>query len=340
VTFLTGLHGSLATILICVLLIVDEAGVPMWIAPNEVLLLIAGFLIASGAESPVIFIPAAILAQIGGSWTGYSWAKAAGSTQLQSIADRLKAGRAYQRAVRRIGAASTRQIFVSRLIPGIRPYATLAAGAAEVDFKRFMAANVPAIVVWVFLLTGVGYLVGVPAVHLVSDVEKLAISGALFVILGILAYRVLRRAPHIRDMPNPGPFHGIARRDRYGLALACDAGAVAVIAAGFDRITRSILGVRLPLLANNTIFEPLTILAVVALTYLVISRRTRTGETAGERLFDVSYVHPRLASSHRGGPEAADRPEDGAESAGATGQIQSEAADGERGGQVVRTPHG
>ncbi len=29
----------------------------------------------------------------------------------------------------------------------------------------------------------------------------------------------------------------------------------------------------------------------IALAYILVSRRSSTGETAGERLFDISYVH-------------------------------------------------
>lgn len=301
-TFLTGLHGSIATILICALLVVDEAGVPMWIAPNEVLLIIAGLLIASGAMSVFVFLPLALLAMFGGSWTGYSWAKAVGSTHLRAVTARLKADKAYERAVRRLGGASARQIFVARLIPGVRPYATLAAGASGVEWARFMRGNIPALVVWTVVMTALGVVAGVPAIVLLGNVENLAISGALFVILGVIAYRAVRRAPQIRMAPNPGPFHGIARRDRYVLAVAVDAGIIAVFTAGFDRITRYVLHFKLPLLPEKTIFEPLTLLAAIAVSYFIASRRSRTGETAGERLFDVSYVHPRLAASHPADP--------------------------------------
>jgi len=36
------------------------------------------------------------------------------------------------------------------------------------------------------------------------------------------------------------------------------------------------------------------IVLAMALAYIVVSRRSSTGETAGERLFDISYVHRGL----------------------------------------------
>lgn len=305
-TFLTGLHGSIATILICALLVIDEAGIPMWIAPSEVLLIIAGLLIASGAMPLIIFAPLCLLAMFGGSWTGYSWAKAVGTRQLQNIAERLKAGRVYERAVRRVGAASTRQIFVARIIPGVRIYSTLSAGAAQVDWWHFMRGNLPALAVWAAFWTAVGFVVGIPAVFILNSVTNLLISGALLVILGVVAYRALRRAPQIRMSPVAGPFHGIHRRDRYILSIAVDAGVIAVVTAGIDRITRFVLHWQIPFIPEKTVFEPLILLAAIAIGYVVVSRRSKTGETAGERLFDVSYVHPRLAAPHPDDPTPAD----------------------------------
>jgi membrane protein DedA with SNARE-associated domain len=104
-SFLTGLHGSIATLLLCLLLFIDEAGIPLPFAPSEVLLIMAGLLIASGALSPLVFFPIAFLAMIGGSFLGYSWAKAIGTNQIGNLAEKLRARRTYERATKRINQA-------------------------------------------------------------------------------------------------------------------------------------------------------------------------------------------------------------------------------------------
>ncbi|MHB8719107.1 MAG: DedA family protein [Candidatus Dormibacteria bacterium] len=294
--FLTGLHGSIATLLICVLLLVDEAGVPLPFIPNEVLLIVAGLLIASGAVNPLIFYPLAVLALLGGSLTGYSWARRVGPRRLRRVAEVLRAVRAFDRARERVEGASPRHLAVARVLPGIRTYATLCAGAFGVPPTTFWRANVPAILAWVGLLTAVGYTVGVPAEHVLSAVEttvfNFALSGGLLVLLGFLAYRAARRAPDPRREPELGPFHGIRRRDRYVLAVLVDAGIVAVVLAGVDRITRGILNLRVTITAEGR-YDVILIVLGIAVAYLVVSRRSATGETAGERLFDVTYVHER-----------------------------------------------
>ncbi len=91
-------------------------------------------------------------------------------------------------------------------------------------------------------------------------------------------------------MPAAGPFFGIARRDRYWLAGAVDAGIIAVILAGFDRLTRAVLNLKFQILPEGR-YDVGVIVLGIALAYILVSRRSSTGETAGERLFDVSYVH-------------------------------------------------
>lgn len=292
--FLTGLHGAVATVLICVLLFIDEAGVPLPFIPNEVLLIVAGLLIAAGSLNPFVFYPVACLALLGGSFTGYSWARRVGPKQLRRVAGMLHATKPFDRATRRLANAGARHLAISRVIPGIRVYATLCAGAAQVPVRTFWEANVPAILGWVALLTGIGFVVGAPAEHLLTAVEaqlfNFALSGGLLVALGMIAYRAARRAPDPRREPASGPFFGIANRDRHWLAFAVDAGIVATIVAGFDRITRALLHFRYQILPEGR-YDVGVIVLAIALVYIVVSRRSSTGETAGERLFDVSYVH-------------------------------------------------
>jgi membrane-associated protein len=296
VDFLTGLHGAVATVLICVLLFIDEAGVPLPFMPNEVLLIVAGLLIAAGSLNPFIFYPFACVALFGGSFSGYSWAKQVGPKQLRRVAGMLRATKAYDRATRRLAKADARHLALSRVIPGIRVYATLCAGSAQVPVRTFWEANVPAILGWVALLTGIGFVVGVPAEHLLTAVEaqlfNFALSGALLVALGAVAYRAARNAPDPRRVPASGPFFGIATRDRYWLAFAVDAGIIATIVAGFDRITRAVLHFKYQILPEGK-YDVGAIVLAIALAYIVGSRLSPTGETAGERLFDISYVHRR-----------------------------------------------
>ncbi|MFN2568083.1 MAG: DedA family protein [Candidatus Dormibacteria bacterium] len=291
-SFLTGLHGTIATILICSLLVVDEAGVPLPFAPSEALLIVAGLLIASGGLSPFVFLPLACVAMVLGTFIGYSWARAVGPGPLRSLAGKLGAKRGYDRTTRRMTNAGPGSIALTRLIPGMRPYATLLAGAAQVPVRTFMTGAVPAAVVWCGVLTFLGFAVGVPAERFLGAVAELAFSGAILVVLGVVAYRSARKGG--RGRPEISPFSGVSSRGRLLLAFAFDAGVVATIVAGLDRITRSVLHLRISLPLPEGRYDAILIFAGIALSYILVSRRGGQGETAGERLFEVSYVHRRL----------------------------------------------
>jgi membrane protein DedA with SNARE-associated domain len=65
---LNGLHGTVALILVSALLFAEESGVPLPLVPGDVLLIVAGLLIANGAISR------------GPSFPSPSWPCSAGSS--------------------------------------------------------------------------------------------------------------------------------------------------------------------------------------------------------------------------------------------------------------------
>jgi membrane protein DedA with SNARE-associated domain len=141
-------------------------------------------LIASGAFPLWLMAPAAFLAMLLGMIAGYGWARTVGQSGLQTLAERLKATDVYERAQARLKEASPWTIAVSRLIPGLRPYATLVSGAAEVQVRTFLLGAVPALLLWEGVWIVVGMLIGLPVAHFLGRFEKLALQGALLVILG------------------------------------------------------------------------------------------------------------------------------------------------------------
>ena len=287
-SIISGLDGTVATLLICALLFIDEAGVPLPFAPNEVLLLVAGLLIGNGTIVPWIFLPLALLCLTGGMLTAYSWARAIGSDRLRALAARLRAERAYDRALDRLRTAGTPTILVTRLLPGVRIYATLIAGASEYPLRSFLIAALPALAIWTTLLVSLGFAVGLPAERLLNRFENLALTGILLVAAGAAAVLAIRRMPP-RGAPE-SPIQGLQAAppwERLLLALALDFGIVAAVVVGIDRLTRSALRT----LRFNGPVEIAIVVAAVVVAYVTVSRRG-AGTTAGEGLFDVSYRHP------------------------------------------------
>ena len=302
-SFLTGLHGGVATVLICIFLFADETGVPLPFAPNELLLLVAGLLIASDALSPFEFYPTAAFALLAGSFVGYFWAYRIGPDRLRGLATRLRISHGYDRAVRLIRSGHWLPLFLSRLVPAVRTPATLAAGAARLDPRMFAVANVPAVAVWLALWSILGFFIGLPVERVFSRAVSYALSGGLLVILSVAAVRMARRAPRTLQPELAEQMPSLPERYRRWLAVIVDLTIIGTLVAGLERLARFLFDTigehpRLPVLPVGR-YELFLLLAAIALTYIIVSRRTGRGETAGEKLFAVSYARgaPRTPRS-------------------------------------------
>jgi membrane protein DedA with SNARE-associated domain len=278
--FLEGLHGVVAIALLGGLLFTEEAGVPLPFAPGELTLLAAGLLIAAGGLDPLIFIPVALVACIAGSLVGYTWARAVGDRGLQALARRIHQQRALERVSKRIRSAGWGGVAVSRLIPGLRIYTTLVAGAVQVRRSVFLLGMVPTTVIWMAVYLALGVLVGVPIEHLLNEVQRLAVQGAILLAMGVGCYFVIRKTP----ASSGAGLVRVPRPVRVVIAAALDIGVVASVTTGLLALAR-LLGFGL----QAGWVDLVVALLVVAGFYVVIARRSG-GATVGEALLQTSYA--------------------------------------------------
>ena len=291
-SFLEGLHGAVAIALLGGLLFAEEAGVPLPFAPGELTLLAAGLLIAAGGLDPYVFIPLALAACIAGALVGYTWARAVGDRGLQALARRLHRQRALARVSTRVRSAGWLGIAVSRLIPGLRIYTTLVAGALRVRRATFLLGMVPATAVWMAVFVALGVLAGVPIEHFLSEIERLAVQGAILLAMGVGCYLAIRRTP----ASSGAGLVRLPRPVRVGVAATVDIGVVASVSTGLLAVGRLLgLGLRAGWL------DAVVALLVITGFYVVIARRSG-GATVGEALLQTSYataqrlpIQPRAA---------------------------------------------
>src|SRR5579859_5190867 len=159
-SILQGLHGTIAILLICSVLFVEEAGVPLPLVPGDALLIAAGVLIANDSISPWAFFPAAFVAVLGGALTAYTWSRTIGAAAVAAMAQRLRADKALERASVRLRDSGPVHIALVRLVPGLRVYTAIVSGAAGVELRIFLLGAIRAVVIWMFVFTIIGVLVG------------------------------------------------------------------------------------------------------------------------------------------------------------------------------------
>ena len=283
-SFLQGLHGVVAVVLLCGFLFAEEAGVPLPFAPGELVLLAAGLLIASGGLNPFVFVPLAILVCLAGSLVGYSWARAVGERGLTSLAQRVHQQKNLERVSRRVRSAGWMGVGLSRLIPGLRIYTTLVAGAVRVPRRTFLTAMVPSTVVWVGVFVTLGIVVGIPVEHFLNQLQQLAVQGAILIVMGVGGFLAIRRTP-----PSTGA--GLARIPRPVRALiaaAIDIGIVASIMTGLLAVGRRLFGIGI----GAGWIDAVVAVVIPGVAYIVIARRG-AGATVGESLMHTSYVSGR-----------------------------------------------
>lgn len=262
---------------ICLLLFAEEFGLPLPVAPGEAVLVAAGLLVAGGGAAAWAVLPLCYLSVLLGALGGFGWARLVGPRRLRALAARLHATGPYDRAAERLRDATPLEIALSRLLPGLRIYTTLVAGAVGVEAREFVFAVIPAIAVWVLAFTMLGVFVGVPAEHLLGRFEAWGLRIAVFALLAGLSYLMLRRLPVPRRRARFG-----TQPLRTGLALLVDALLLVVVVGGLSVLSGFVSHEldSIVLLAGT--------FALLGLVYLYGARHS-VGHTIGEALLEIRY---------------------------------------------------
>jgi membrane-associated protein len=279
-SFIQGLHGAVAIVLLCTMIFAEEAGVPLP-APGEVTLIVAGLLIATGGLDPRVFVPLAIASCVAGALAGYSWARIVGEHGLRAAAEHFHQTSRLKRVTARLRVAGAREIGLSRLIPGLRVYTSLVAGAVGVDRRRFLLGVIPSAVLWVVVYTLLGVVAGEPAARLFTELQDLILQGSILVVAGVGGYIAIRRIP---AGSRAGLMH-LPATLRSILALAVDTALIGAVVAGVLAVVRPLT--RIGAVAG---WADLVVVVVVIAVFYSIATRSGRRATAGETLMGTHYL--------------------------------------------------
>jgi membrane-associated protein len=279
--------------IVCALLYLEEAGLPLPVAPGEAVLIGAGLLIATGGVPAWLIVPLAYVAVLCGILTAYGWARWIGPDRIHGFAVWLHAAGPYDRAADRLRAASPRQIAASRLLPGLRVYTSLVAGAVGLKLGRFMLGATPASAIWLVAFIGLGVFFGAPVERLLGPFQAYALRAVVVAAVAALWLVAARRMPAAHPASAP-----ILRRGRWRLAVAfgLDLFVIGDVAGFLSLFTGAIRGD-----TDQLVFAAATF-AILGALYLVVARQT-VGYTLGEALLEVRYHRPRLPTLRASGQE-------------------------------------
>lgn len=164
------------------LLFVKETGVPIPV-PGDLVVLTAGVAAAGGSIDPVVGLVVIVVAGIVGGIVQFALVRGPGRAILFGVLRRLGVGEARIEALatrlRRRGATG---VAVARMTPGVRAVAIAAAAIASLGLGRFATGLTVGNAVFVGGHFALGYVIGKPAIAVVSGA-----AGAVVVVVGLAA---------------------------------------------------------------------------------------------------------------------------------------------------------
>jgi len=191
------LDGVTAYFLICSLVFVEEAGIPLPFLPGDLILLAAGYLAAVHSTHLLLFLPLGWGSAVAGALVCYLASRHLGRRAV------LRLGRHVRLTPERLDRAEVwlarrgaLAIFVARVLPGTRINASIAAGCLRLPLRSFVLGVLPSTVIWLGGFTLLGYVVGDGVTPFLPWVDRAvgALAVATAVAGLVLVWRRRRRA--------------------------------------------------------------------------------------------------------------------------------------------------
>jgi membrane-associated protein len=165
--------------------------------PGDSLLFTAGLLVAGGLIAPLwVLLVLLPIAAIAGNLVGYWIGRTAGPAVFDRPDSRFFKARHVERAQEFFDRNGARTIVLARFVPVVRTLATVMAGVARMDFRRFVLYSVIGGLAWTIVVTLLGFWLG--QVSVVRNHVELFVLGVValsFIPVAIEAVRSRRRVP-------------------------------------------------------------------------------------------------------------------------------------------------
>ena len=136
--------------------------------PGDSLLVAAGLFAAAGKLNIWILVSLLSVAAIVGDSTGYWFGEKIGKNLFKKEKSHLFKPKYLLRAKAFYEKHGGKTIIFARFVPVIRTFAPIVAGATNMPYKKFFSFNVIGGILWVGLMTLLGYFIG----SLVPDIDK------------------------------------------------------------------------------------------------------------------------------------------------------------------------
>src|SRR5947208_13180735 len=183
--------GSLGLAGIFLLMVPESACIPI---PSEATMIFAGVNVSHGKYSLLAAVLVGVVANVVGSWIAYAVGYYGRLELVERHGNKLHIKqRDLERAERWFERWGSWAVFFSRMLPIVRTFISLPAGAARMPFWRFTLFTFLGCVPWVFFLAFVGKQVGDNWTKWKDSLHYVDYAMAALIVVAIVVWFVRRR---------------------------------------------------------------------------------------------------------------------------------------------------
>src|SRR5712692_6106839 len=157
---LLGISGYPLIGVICGLILLEELGIPMPMAPGDLLLVLTGISIATGRVNPFVVVSAVYFSALIGAIGGRELCEHIGSTALPRIARLLHARDRVDDLTAKLRRGGSVTVFIGRITPGLRVYTTQLSGLVAMPRRTFVIGLAPGIAFYDAVFISMGAWLG------------------------------------------------------------------------------------------------------------------------------------------------------------------------------------
>ncbi len=167
--------------------------------PGEIILFAAAALAGQGTLNVFLVFIVAFVAALSGNVFGFYIGFKVGIPALKKIAKKLHTERLLDRSnefFKKYGAAS---IILGRFAVGVRVFIPPLAGASNMRFSLFLLYTIIALLIWTFVITGLGFYFSQDIAFLVANYN---IAGAVILVIIISIFIIIYLRKKWRERKN------------------------------------------------------------------------------------------------------------------------------------------
>jgi membrane-associated protein len=200
VHFVTDVRGLIqlgGLLMICTIVFIETGLFVGFFLPGDSLLVTAGIFAAAGDLNLFALLTGASACAIAGDQVGYLIGRRAGAALYSRPDSRFFKRKHLERAHAFYEKHGAKTIVIARFVPIVRTFAPAVAGAAEMNYRRFVSYNIFGGLFWVLSTVLLGFFLG----RAVPDIERhIHIVIAVVIFLSFLPgvyelYRSRTRSP-------------------------------------------------------------------------------------------------------------------------------------------------